>query len=150
MVQASNERVRGFTLIEVLLTVAIISVITIVSAPVYLGFQKTNELDVATNTLVQYLYQAQSYSRAEAHDCSWGVTINGQNLTLFCGNSYASRSTAFDNVYNIPASISVTTNLEQIYSKLYGMPTITGSYNLSTTSGQTSSVTINAKGMLEY
>ena len=55
----SSKNLGGFTLIEVLLTVAIISVITLVTAPVYLGFQQTNELDVATNTFVQYLYQTQ-------------------------------------------------------------------------------------------
>jgi prepilin-type N-terminal cleavage/methylation domain-containing protein len=140
----------GFTLMEVLLTVAIITIITAVGAPVFLGLQRTNELDLATNTLAQYLYEAQVYSRAEDHDCQWGVTIAAQDLTLFCGNSYASRNTNYDHVYNIPSSIAIGQNLEIVYSKLYGLPATTGSYVLNAYGGQSSTVTVNPKGMVEY
>jgi prepilin-type N-terminal cleavage/methylation domain-containing protein len=147
---ATQHNANGFTLMEVLLAVAIITIITAVGAPVFLGFQNTNELDVATNTLAQYLYEAQSYSRVEAHDCAWGVTIHTQDLTLFCGDSYATRNNAFDVIYNIPSSITVTSDLEIVYSKLYGLPQTTGSFGLSAAGGQISTVAINAKGMVEY
>src|SRR3990167_9386819 len=137
---------HGFTLMEVLLVVAIISILTMVSAPVVLTLQRTNELDVAANTLAQYLYQAQGYSREEAHDCSWGVTIHAQDLTLFCGNSYVTRNPNFDNSYEIPANVKVGQNQEIIYDKLTGHPQTTGSYELSV-SRQTSTVSVNSKGM---
>jgi len=141
---------NGFTLIEMLLVVAIISLITVVGAPIFLSFQATNELDVARNTIAQYLYEAQSYSRDEDHDCQWGVTISSQQLTLFCGSSYATRNTAYDISYSIPSSVVVQHSLEVTYSKLYGLPQTTGSFNLSTTGGQSTSVSVNTKGMVEY
>jgi len=141
---------EGFTLIESLLVVAIISLIVAFGAPVFLSLQNTNELDVATNTLAQYLYEAQSYSRNEAHDCQWGVTINGQTLALFCGSTYASRNTAYDHTYDIPSSVTINHSLEVVYSKLYALPQTTGSFNLAASSTETSTVTVNAKGMVEY
>jgi prepilin-type N-terminal cleavage/methylation domain-containing protein len=140
----------GFTLMEVLLVVAIITIITAVSAPLVLAFQNSNELDVAGNTLAQYLYEAQSYSSNEAHDCSWGVTINNQNLTLFCGDSYSGREPEFDVIYAIPNNIIVQNNSEINFSKMTGLPKSTGSFRLTTAGNRSATVTVNNKGMVDY
>ncbi len=141
---------QGFTLIEVLLVVAIITLITVVSAPLVLSFQNANELDVSTNTLAQYLYQAQSYSLNRAHDCNWGVTINGQDLTLFCGDNYANRDANRDITYQMPLGITVQNNTEINYVKLTGVPQSTGSFTLATVGNRTATVTVNKKGMVDY
>ena len=140
----------GFTLIEVLLVVAIISLITVVSAPLLLSFQDSNELNVATSTVEQYLYEAQSYSRNGAHDCGWGVIIVNQNLILFCGDSYGSRQPAYDTIYEIPSSVFIKKSREIDYSKITGLPQSAGSFIFLARNKQSVIVTVNNKGMLKY
>lgn len=139
----------GFTLPEMLLVVAIITIITAIGAPLYLSLNNSNQLDAATSLLAQDLYQAQSFSRNRTQDSQWGVAVNGQNIVLFSGASYAARNAANDVVYNVPSGIVLGGATQIVYSKLYGLPTTTGSFTL-TGAGKTNTITVNNKGMLEY
>lgn len=140
---------RGFTTVEILLVVGIMVMITAITTPIYASLNNNNQLDSAANILVQDLYQAQTYSRNHAQDSSWGVAINGQVITLFSGTSYATRNTGSDVVYTVPSSIQLTGSTQIVYSKLYGLPTSTASFGL-TTKGKTMTVAVNSKGMVEY
>lgn len=139
----------GFTLTEMLLVVAMITIISGVSMPLYLRFNNTNQLDAAESILVQDLYQAQSFSRNQSRDSGWGVAINGQVITLFAGSSYAARNTAFDVTYTVPSNVSLTGSSSIVYTKLYGLPTGGATFNM-TSSGKTVAVVVNSKGMVEY
>lgn len=141
--------VAGYTLIEMILVIAIISVIVAVAVPVYIGVQKSDAVDLANDILAQDLYQAQLYSRSEAHGCGWGVAISNPVITLFCGNTYASRNSAYDFNYTIPASISSSGTTEVDYSALYGLPNTTASFTFSTV-GKSVTLTLNSKGMVDY
>ncbi|HUD06773.1 MAG TPA: type II secretion system protein [Candidatus Saccharimonadales bacterium] len=139
----------GFTLIEVILVTALISIIVAIAAPFYASAQKNGAVDLATDILVQDLYQAQIYSRSESHGCGWGVAINNPVITLFCGNTYASRNSAYDFNYTIPASISTSGTTEIDYSALYGLPSSPASINLSS-SNKSVTISVNSKGMVDY
>ncbi len=139
----------GFTIIEMLLVVAIMSVLTAVSAPLYLNLSNSNQLDAATNLIVQDLYQAQTHSRNQSQDSGWGVAVNGQVITLFSGTSYASRNVANDVNYTVPTAITLSGSSQVVYSKLYGLPTTNGSFSL-VGGGKASTVTVNSKGTVEY
>lgn len=142
-------RQAGFTLIEMLLTAGVLTVIAAMAIPLYLSLSKRNDLDAAVTVLAQDLYQAQNASRAQERDSGWGVAVNGQVITLFSGTSYATRNSNYDVNYTVPANISLSGGPQIVYSKLYGLPTSTGTFNL-TSAGQTKTVTVNSKGMVEY
>ena len=55
----------GFTLLEVLLSIAIITLIAGIGIPVYLSFQVRNDLDIATAEIVQSARRVQVLSQAE-------------------------------------------------------------------------------------
>lgn len=139
----------GFTTTEMLLVVGIMTIITAVAAPLYVALNNSNQLDAATSALVQDLYQAQSHSRNQSQDSSWGVAVNGQNIILFSGTSYASRNPANDVTYVVPSGVTIGGTTQIVYSALYGLPTSTGSFTLSA-GGKTNTVTINSKGNVEY
>ncbi|MEO5627330.1 MAG: prepilin-type N-terminal cleavage/methylation domain-containing protein [Candidatus Saccharimonadales bacterium] len=139
----------GFTIIEIILVIGIITIMTAVAAPFYLSLSNSNELDAATNLLAQDLYQAQTYSRNQAQDAQWGVSVNGQVITLFSGSSYAARNPANDVVYTVPKAVKLSGSSQVVYSKLYGLPQATGSFSL-VGGGKTSNVVVNNKGMVEY
>jgi prepilin-type N-terminal cleavage/methylation domain-containing protein len=147
----SKKLQAGFTLMEFLLVVAILSIISVICVPIYASLQNTNGLDVAMNTLVQDLYQAQLLSRSETHNSPWGVAISGTNqtITLYAGTSYASRNSAYDTVFTFPTT-STTSGLSEIdFSMFYGLPQSTGSITLKS-GNTTNTATINSQGMVDY
>jgi prepilin-type N-terminal cleavage/methylation domain-containing protein len=143
-------RQRGFTLVEVLLSVAIISVLAGMSLPVYQSFNNRNELDITTQSLANALRRAQLYSRGSQNDSPWGVEIQSGAITLFKGSVFASRDTAYDEAIVVPANVTISGDGEVLFAKLSGAPDATGSMTLTSINNDIRTVTINAKGMVTY
>lgn len=141
---------RGFTLIEVLLSVAIIALLAGVSMPIYASYANRNDLEIATQSIVRSLRRAQTYSRAVNYDSQWGVSMQTTGVVVFKGATYASRDAAFDELTVIPVNVTNTGLTEVVFSKMLGVPSTTGTINLSTINNDTRAVTINAEGMVNY
>lgn len=140
----------GFTLIELLLSISIIGLLVGLSAPVYETFVRRNDLDLTAQSLVAALRRAESYARAVNGDAAWSVEIQTATITLFQGTSFASRNTAFDETTAIPAT-TVPSGLSEVqFAKLSGTPNATGSITLTSTTSDIRTITINAKGMVDY
>lgn len=144
-----SDRSRGFTLLELLLTVALISVLAGFSLPVYRTLMTKNDLDIAAVTVAQTARRAQVLSQAVDGDTSWGLKVQSGSIVIFKGTSYAARDTAFDETFDVPTSITPSGTTEYIFSKFTGFPQVTGTATL-TTSNDTRTVTINEKGMVSY
>lgn len=140
---------RGFSLLEVLLSVAIISFLAGLSMPIYAGFHTRNSMDLAAQSIAQALRRAEAYSQAVKGDSQWGVRVASGTATLYKGSSYALRDTAYDENITIPGNVAVSGLSEVVFTKLSGAPSTTGTVTLSTTN-QTRNISINAKGMVDY
>lgn len=152
-----SRRASGFSLIEVLLSVAIIAMLAGLSAPIYGSFQTRNDLDIAAQGVANALRRAQTYARGVSGDSQWGVEIQSTGATLFKGSVFASRPTALDELTSIPATITPSGTTEIIYTKLEGLPTVSGSavttpvsITLTSSANEIRTLTINAKGMVAY
>lgn len=141
---------KGFTLIEMMLSVGILSLLAGLSLPVYQSFQNRNELDITTQSLASALRRAQTYSRGMNGDSQWGVAVQANTITLFKGSSYAARDTAYDESTAIATSTSTSGSTEIMFTKLTGLPATTGSFTLTSINNDSRTVTINAKGMVSY
>ncbi|EKD46877.1 MAG: hypothetical protein ACD_67C00030G0002 [uncultured bacterium] len=147
----NNKRTKkGFTLIEVMLVLALIVIISGISAPVYQSFQLKNNLDVGVNATVQTLRRAQLLSQSGEGDSNWGVHIESGGATLFKGADYATRETSFDEIFEISEDIVVAGMQNIVYSKLSGEPQTSGNIVLTTSTNETETININSKGMIEY
>jgi prepilin-type N-terminal cleavage/methylation domain-containing protein len=146
----NKKQIRGFTLIEILLSITLVSVLVGLSMPVYQNFQLKNDLDIAANTIVQSLRRAQVLSQAMDGDTSWGVNIQSELITLFKGASYATRDTDFDEGFDMSNTITPSGAQEVVFAKFTGEPTSTGTATLTSSNTQVKNIIINAKGMLEY
>ena len=141
---------KGFTLLEVLLSLAAIALISGISIPLYQSFQVRNDLDIAATTYAQSLRRAQILAQAMDGDIAWGVYMTSGSITLFRGISYVSRDSNFDEVFEIPASITPSGISEIIFTKFTGLPQTTGSVTLTSTINETRVITINARGTISY
>lgn len=141
---------EAFTLLEILLCVAMIGLIAGITAPMYNGMLTKNDLDIATTTTVQAFRRAQVLSQAMDRDSAWGVKVQSGSIVIFKGTSYAARDTTLDEITTMPTVIGVSgTATEVVFNKLDGTPQTTGTVTL--TSGQnTKVITINAKGTTDF
>lgn len=150
MYYTPNSTEKGFTLLEVLLSLAAIALISGISIPVYQSFQARNDLDIAATTYAQTLRRAQALSQAVDGDTAWGVYITSGSITLFRGISYIARDSNFDEVFDMPASITPSGIVEIIFTKFTGLPQTTGSVTLTSDANETRVITINARGTVNY
>ena len=143
-------KAQGFTLLEVLLSIATISIIAGISISIYQSFQVKNDLDITANTWVQTLRRAQVLSEAVDGDSAWGVKIQPDGLILFKGVNYAARDTNFDEIFQVPTSISASGTTEVVFTKFTGLPQVIGTTTLTASTGEIRVITINDKGTLTY
>lgn len=147
--QMSNVSQRGFTLLELLLFVAIISLLAGLSLPVYRTLLSKNDLDIAATVTASSLKRAQVLSQSVDGDITWGVKVQSGNIIVFKGTSYVARDASYDENFDLVTSIAPSGTTEYVFSKLSGLPQAIGTVILIT-ENDTRTVTINEKGMVDY
>jgi len=140
----------SFTLLEVLLSVAVVVVLTAISIPISLALQIRNDVDVATFIAVQDLRRAQVLAQAIDGDNTWGMRTQVGSITLFKGASYGGRDPDFDEIFELSSSITPSGFQEVVFAKLTGYPQTTGILTLTTSTGDVRNISVNAKGTISY
>ena len=138
----------GITIIELLLVVAIISIIGLMSASFYSRFLTQNAVANTTDQLVSSFRKAQIYSMMGKQNSSWSVNYGGtpNTITFYLGTPFAGHNTAFDEKFSISSNISVTGITDVNFAKRTGLPNTTGTTNIIG-NGQTKQITINSQGV---
>lgn len=143
-------RPKGFTLPEILLSIALLSIIGGMTIPTYRIFFVRNDLDIATMTLAQNLRRAQALSQSLDGDMTWGVRVGVGSILIYKGPSFVLRDPVFDENTSITTTIVPTGINEVNFSKVYGIPSATGTFTFTSQTNEIRNVTINEKGMVEY
>ncbi len=141
---------QGFTLLEVLLVSATITILAAIAIPVYSHLQVKNDLDVATSTVLQTFRRAQILSQSVDGDTTWGAKIQTSTITLFKGASYGARDTTYDEDYSLSGNVTPTGITEVVFSKMLGVPNTTGTLTLTNTNSEVQTITLGSKGQLDY
>ncbi|MEK7184149.1 MAG: prepilin-type N-terminal cleavage/methylation domain-containing protein [Patescibacteria group bacterium] len=141
---------QGFTLLEVLLVVSIISVIAGFAIPVFQSFQVKNDLDIAANTIAASFRRAQTLATSSEGDSQWGVHIVTGSITLFQGTSFAARNAAYDEVFTVSATITPSGVGDVVFDRLTGEALSTGTVTLTASTGVVRTVAITSKGTVTY
>ncbi len=141
---------RGFTLVEMVLSIAIFTLILAMTLPMLRTFTLRNDLDVATNSIVQNMRRAQTLAYVADGDTSWGLHVTVGSILIYKGVSYAARDQTYDEVTTMPTSIDVAGLNDVTFTKATGIPQSTGSLTLTSASNETRTITINQKGMVDY
>lgn len=140
----------GFTLTEMLLSVTIIGMLAGMSIPVYESFVRRNDLDLAAQNIAATIRRAEAYARSMNGDNAWSVEVQSTTVTLFQGTNFAGRNTNLDETYSLPASVTPSGLSEVRFAKFTAAPNTTGNITLTSSTNDVRTITINAKGAVDY
>ncbi len=139
----------GFTLVEVLLIMAIFGLIGGLSIPFYQSFQVTSQLDNTTEEIVQTIREAQIKSMSSEDLSDFGIHFGSQEYILFRGSTYAPAD-VYNETFEIATTMSVSTggNNDIIFSSVDGIPNVEASILVSSNNGKNHNITINGLGVV--
>lgn len=136
---------RGFTFVEMILVVALISIVTGMSVVFYSRFINQNAVLNTVDQLVGELHKAQIYAMSGKQNSNWGVNYASQTITLYSGTSYVARNTAFDEKFNVNGTVSVSGLSDLNFARVTGIPTVSPTITISG-GNNTKTVTVSSQG----
>lgn len=101
-------RKTGFTLVEVIVVIALITILVLMSAAITGRAFANHQLELAEDELIEVLRRAQLRTIYGESDDQWSVRIDSNAYTLFKGTSYGSRDTSYDEVHTLSDQLSIT------------------------------------------
>ncbi len=152
---------RGFTLIELIIVVAILLIVGAIAIPGIISLQNAPELNNAAEEIIGALRTAQNQTLSSFENSQYGVyfdlTTSPHQYILFKGSSYALRSIASDRTYKVPSDVEfyqVNTGGggQIVFDKLTGATANVGnvSLRLKSDNNQTKIVYIDNSGAIGY
>lgn len=134
----------GFTLIELILVIALISIIGATASPFLSNFILRNNYETTTDKLVSTLRKAQQYSIQGKQNVTWGACLISGVIRLYRG-SCASPTFAED--FDVPSTITISGFTDTTFSRLRGEPNLALVISIISDIG-TKTVRVNAAGMI--
>lgn len=151
-----NRGQSGFSLIEVLLVVALFVIIIATSSPRLISSYHRYRLEASTQDLVHAIRFAQNKSMTGRDGDVFSVhLVNGQggSFTLYKGDNYGSRDTGFDEVHELPTAFTLADTIvdaDIIFAKIEGGTTDTGTISIQWVDGnQSRTISINSVGRVD-
>lgn len=146
----------GFTLVEVLLVIAIMAVTAQFSMSVYRSSVGGSALSASAEELIQNITRAREFAVSGYLNSNWGVYFDNVNqphsYTVFKGANYAARDTGYDENYQLEAGVSFDAldigGSEVVFVRPDGTTSQTGTITLQNLEGKTASAQINALGRI--
>lgn len=140
---------KGFTLVEMLLVLSLMSFVITFAVPIYRSFQQRNTLRYTTELIASQIRTAQLNSQAAIEDDTWGIRFNPGQIVVFKGNDFVSRDVDFDLITNISPQIILNGVTEITFAKFSG--DISSSQTLDVIlEGNLLQIQVNEKGIINF
>lgn len=144
---------KGFTVVELLIVVALIIIMAVLAVPVYSNFQSTTQLNDETIQLVQTLRVARQRSLAGLNSYNHGVKLENDNYILYQGVSYQLRDGLYDRKIKLNNSLNLVwqlgNNLDDINFTSNGVANTTGTISINHAINGTFTINLNSLGLVE-
>ena len=143
---------KGFTLIEAMLVIAITLMIILFAIPTYKNLQITKNIDSTVALATQTIRIAQQNSIARVNNSKYGVKFLSNSFVLYQGISYNQRDADYDRINNFDTTINFSTDLindDVMFSRGLGMPISTGTITLINDREEERKIKINNFGIID-
>lgn len=122
---------HGFTLVELLVVLALLSIVLALSTGLSFPYYRRQQLITATSVALSELRQAQAEADSQLDDADHGIKAQSTGVVRFTGSSYAARTTSKDktSLFSFPVTVSGTT--EFVFPKGGIVPQTTGTLTLT-------------------
>ena len=144
------QRATGFTLIEALLSVAIIAILAGLSLPLYRSYAAQNDLSLAAQYISTSLRRAETYAQNGAQDSPWGVSVQTSQVVVYKGDSYENRDRTYDEATTLGSITSVSGVTDVSFARLTTEPSATGAISITSTNNETRTMSVNEQGTISY
>lgn len=142
----------GFTLIELIIVIAIITIITSTAGVALSNFLLSSQINSYTNQLVQVMRKAQNRAFSSVYNSDWGLHFSEENsFTLFQGETYANSNSDTHETYEFPQSLSLKNiqNSEIVFQNVSGRIPQPMNFSVSNIEGEEYFIEINQLGKIE-
>lgn len=141
----------GFTLLEVVLVIGIMSALVALSTVSIARFQQKNDLDLAATNAIGALRLAEERARGVLYDAPWGVQFATGTITIFRGASFAGRDSVYDEATALNDDIVASGTAEYVFARFAATTTNAGTTTLTHQMlGESREVHVSAKGTINY
>ena len=139
----------GFTLIEALIVIGLLSLIGILGIPFYQSFQIQSQLDTSTLIVLQALNSARIESLSSTNNADHGVRIEPHRIITFVGSTFAPSDPQNFSV-DLPNSVALSTSFgaDIVFARRTGETLQTGTVSVSALS-TAHTLSINALGTVD-
>lgn len=150
----SMSHARGFTVLEVLIVIALMASVALMAAPLVGNRAISDTLDSAVARTANMLYEAQTSAMSGRNNARYGIHFTTTSATMFEGAAY---NVADPNnvVYVFPGAVTASGvaitggGADIIFASRKGIPVQTGSITFTDAGGDSGSLVINAAGMID-
>lgn len=139
---------KGFTILEILLSVAMISILVGASVPLYSIYSSRDVVTQGSYLVVNSLHAAKIHSMSGKDDDIWGIYLQSSGVTFYKGESFNLRDTSYDYFIDFQEEISIS-GINDISFDKKGASSHSGTITISNY-GQEKSITINEEGIIDY
>lgn len=149
-------RYRAFTVIEVLVVIAIFAMVSGVTFSMFNGVRSIQSLDKDAENIAAYLNKARNQTVNSRNNSTYSIRFASTTVTLFTGSNFVQGSST-NSVYTLTPGVTLvsytfnpaTTTIT--FQKMTGKPSATGTvlYRLSNNASTTRSVIIHGSGLIE-
>lgn len=145
----------GITFIELLISIAIITVLVILVISGFNSFRESAQLNEAHSTILDMLHDARSRTLSGEKNTQYGMHFETNQAVLFSGASYSS-GFASNEPYTLPplsriSSINLGGPVDIVFARLTGVASASGTIIIESTPNpsKTKTITVFSSGNIE-
>lgn len=142
-----NKLHYGFSFIELILVISLVLLLGVMSSGFAARFLTQNSVANSGDQLVNDLRAAQMNAMVGKQNSNWGVNYSANTITLYKGNSFATRTTAFDQTFSVNSGVTISGMSDINFTRMTGIPGSTPTITI-TGSGETKTITVNSQGVV--
>lgn len=142
--------IRGFTMLEMLLSVSILALLAGLSTPIFQSYQNQTQLRIASEQTIETLNKARSFARSGKNNMPWGVYIGENSITFFQGESYVNRNTSLDLFLETQGGVTQHGLDEVVFSVADAIPNATGTITFQSQNRNNRSIRIFDTGRNDF